>query len=54
VVAKAVARKSVWWWQPVVHEYYEEIVFTEPTVEFYEMLQKLPSTSFRRIDVRMA
>lgn len=32
---------------PVIHEYYDEIVFTDPTVEFYQKLMTLPETKAR-------
>ena len=34
--------------QPVVHEYYDEVVFTDPTEEFYQCLQHLGETKTHR------
>jgi len=30
--------------KPVVHEYYDEIVFTDPTIEFYQQFEKVRET----------
>ncbi|TFJ86066.1 hypothetical protein NSK_002886 [Nannochloropsis salina CCMP1776] len=34
--------------KPVVHEYYDEVVFTDPTEEFYQCLQHLGETKTHR------
>ena len=34
--------------QPVVHEYYDEVVFTDPSPEFYKLLHDLAETKAPR------
>jgi hypothetical protein len=40
--------------QPVVHEYYDEIVFTDPSPDFFRLLEALGSTHAPRHSLQVS